>query len=82
MATFLYHLEKGKWDQALHEAHRFRMLNELPWDPILRAAAAAHLGEKARRRRLWWVGEKFSECCPECGRLHSHVFPLRPLGGN
>ena len=45
LVAFLYHLEKGEYDQALHEARRFRMPDEIPWDPICRATAAAYLGE-------------------------------------
>ena len=45
LIAFLYHLVKGEYDQALHEARRFRMPDELAWDPICRAAAAGHLGQ-------------------------------------
>jgi hypothetical protein len=31
---------------VLKEARRFRMPDEHPWDPILRATAAGHLGDK------------------------------------
>jgi hypothetical protein len=44
--AFFYHLAKGAYDQALHEARRFRMPDEHPWDPILRATATGQLGEK------------------------------------
>jgi|GEM_PF-749475 len=45
LIAFLYHLVQGEYDQALHEARRFRMPDELAWDPICRAAAAGHLGK-------------------------------------
>ena len=45
LVAFFYHLEKGEFEQALHEARRFRMPDEIPWDPICRATAAAYLGE-------------------------------------
>lgn len=44
LVAFLCHLDRGEYDQALHEARRFRMPDELAWDPICRAAAAGHLG--------------------------------------
>jgi hypothetical protein len=40
VVAFLYHLEKGDWDQALIAARRFRMPDEHPWDPILRGTAS------------------------------------------
>lgn len=45
LVAFLYHLNKGNYDQALYEARRFRMPDELAWDPICRATAAGHLGK-------------------------------------
>jgi len=45
LVAFLYQLNKGDYDKALHEARRFRMPDELVWDPICRAAAAGNLEE-------------------------------------
>jgi len=45
LVAFLYHLDKRDYDQALHEARRFRMPDELAWDPICRAVAAGLLGK-------------------------------------
>ena len=44
--AFLWHLEKGQYEQALYEARRFRTPN-IPWDSIMRAATASHLGNTA-----------------------------------
>ncbi len=60
--AFRYHMEKGEYDQALHEARRFRMPDEHPWDPILRATAAGHLGEKKAAAAAYReLVEKFSD---------------------
>ena len=45
LVAFLYYLEKGEYEQALIEARRFRMPDEIPWDPICRAVAAGHGGK-------------------------------------
>ncbi len=45
LVPFIHHLEKENFDHALAEARRFRMPDEIPWDPICRAVAAGFLGK-------------------------------------
>jgi len=43
--AFFYNLEKGKYEMVLQEARRYRSL-EHPWDPLMRAVSAGHLGNE------------------------------------
>jgi len=45
LVAFIFYMENGDYDQALHEVRRFRMPDELAWDPLCRAVASGLHGK-------------------------------------
>ena len=62
LVPFIHHLEKAEFEHALVEARRFRMPDEIPWDPICRATAAGHRGKQGVAAAAYLeLTEKFPE---------------------
>ena len=50
--AFIDHLMNAEYETAYREARRFRA-PDMPWDPLLRAAAAGHLDNRPAMVAAW-----------------------------